>query len=377
MRRFLLCALLSVALCSCEGERTHIEGRIIGAESSKIYIERVEMPTTKVIDSTLLNDKGEFKISFVNQAQSPEFYNIVSDGERIPLLLASADRVSINAMGNISSSYRLEGSHESELLRLFFQQYLMGIVELEKIASQYASPRLSDEQRLEIAHRYGTEYQRIKQAQLRFIIENKSSIAAIYALFQRLVGDEYLFNESSDLIYFRTVADALNISHPTSPYLESLRHSIKNMESSITLKANIERVGFPDLAITDMHGQQKRLSQLIGRVILLNFWSPEAGNSNIQNAELKDIYMKYRNQGFEIYQVGVTTSKPLWISTVQDQRLPWISVSDIRGAVSQSLGLYNVTTLPTSFLIDREGDVVERDVTIDDTLESKIERLLN
>ena len=98
--------------------------------------------------------------------------------------------------------------------------------------------------------------------------------------------------------------------------------------------------------------------------MLLDFWSAQLGNSNVLNAELKEIYAKYRNAAtpFEVYQVAVDTSKPLWISTVQEQQLPWISVSDLRGEASPAVGTYNVTKLPTSFLINKEGSIVARDI---------------
>ena len=73
-------------------------------------------------------------------------------------------------------------------------------------------------------------------------------------------------------------------------------------------------------------------------------------------------YAKYHDQGFEIYQVGIDTSKALWINTIQEQQLPWISVSDLRGEASPAVGAYNVQSLPANFLIDREGNIVGKDV---------------
>ena len=66
--------------------------------------------------------------------------------------------------------------------------------------------------------------------------------------------------------------------------------------------------------------------------------------------------------GFEVYQVAIDTSKAIWITAVQEQQLPWVSVSDLRGRGSAALGLYNVQKLPTNFLIDRNGTIVARDI---------------
>ena len=78
--------------------------------------------------------------------------------------------------------------------------------------------------------------------------------------------------------------------------------------------------------------------------------------------------------GFEVYQVAIDTSKPLWINAVQEQQLPWISVSDLRGRGSAALGLYNVQKLPTNFLIDKEGVIVARDIRGEE-LEKKLDEL--
>ena len=128
--------------------------------------------------------------------------------------------------------------------------------------------------------------------------------------------------------------------------------------------------------MTDIYGKKIRLSSLLGKVVLLDFWSAELGNSNALNAELKEIYDTYRNADtpFEVYQVAIDTSKPLWITAVQEQQLPWISVSDLRGRASTSLGLYNVRKLPANFLIDKEGTLVARDI-YGKTLDAKLRQL--
>ena len=118
------------------------------------------------------------------------------------------------------------------------------------------------------------------------------------------------------------------------------------------------------------------LSSLAGKVVLLDFWSAELGNSNVYNAELKETYRKYADAptSFEVYQVAIDTSKPLWITAVQEQQLPWISVSDLRGRASTALTLYNVQKLPANFLIDRQGAIVARDI-YGKSLEEKLDEL--
>lgn len=200
-------------------------------------------------------------------------------------------------------------------------------------------------------------------------------IAAVYALSQRLPGDRYLFNGQGDAVYYRTVADALEERYPQSPYLASLHAEISRLDALQNLSATVSEAGFPDLEIADMYGKKVRLSSLEGNVVLIDFWSPSLGNSNALNADLKQLYEKYHDSGFEVYQVAVETSKPMWINTVQEQSLPWISVCDLRGEASPALTIYNVRKLPANYLIDRKGDIVAKDL-YGTSLEQQLEKLL-
>ena len=134
------------------------------------------------------------------------------------------------------------------------------------------------------------------------------------------------------------------------------------MDAQISLLSQVKTMNFPEISMPDMYGNNQSLSALEGKVILLHFWSAAVGNSNTFNADLKKVYEKYHNQGFEIYQVAIDSSKALWINTVQDQQLPWISVCDLKGEASPVVGAYNVRTLPSNYLISRDGNILGKDL---------------
>ena len=351
-------------LCGCRSSKVKISGRFVGNEAKTVYLEQVTPLAQSIIDSTLLDAQGNYRFLLKTAPQSPALYNIVYNGERIPLFLAAGDRVEVGSVGNVVRNYTVAGSEESELLRRFYQAFVTGAQNLDKLAQRFSEAGLTEAARQSLIKEYTTEYYRIRREQLHFIIEHKASLAAVYALYQRLPGDTYLFNGDSDVVYYRTVAEALEQSHPESPYLQSLLAEITRMDARINLSSHITETGYPDLEMSDIYGKKIRLSSLLGKVVLLDFWSAELGNSNALNAELKEIYAKYAhaNTPFEVYQVAIDTSKPAWITAVQEQQLPWISVSDLRGKASTSLGMYNVQKLPTNFLIDKEGTLVARDI---------------
>ena len=376
-KQTLFVTLTTAALmCGCQSSKVKISGRFVGGDAKNIYLEQVLPLTQSVVDSAALAPDGSYRMELTGVAKTPSLYNVIYDGERIPLLLAGGDRLTLGSVGSVIRNYTVEGSSESELLRQFYQAFVSGAQRLDNIASQFAKATLSEEDRQALVKEYTAEYYRIRREQLRFIIENKASLAAVYALYQRLPGDTYLFNGDSDVVYYRTVAEALEQSYPDSPYLQSLLAEITRMDARISLTSRISEAGYPDLELSDIYGKKVRLSSLTGKVVLLDFWSAELGNSNTLNAELKEVYKKYADAPtpFEVYQVAVDSSKPLWITAVQEQQLPWISVSDLRGQASTAPRLYNVQKLPANFLIDREGTIVAKDI-YGKSLERKLDEL--
>lgn len=365
MNRKLFVALAAVVvLCACHSSKVKISGRFVGSDAGEVYLEQVTPLAQTVVDTARLDPDGGYRFDVKGVSKTPSLYNIVFGSERIPLFIAGGDRLTVNSVGSVVRNYTVEGSAESELLRQFYQAFVIGAQRLDNIASRFGAEGLTDDARKALVKEYTDEYYRIRREQLRFIVEHKSSLAAVYALYQRLPGDTYLFNGDSDVVYFRTVAEGIEQRYPESPYLQTLLGEIARMDARINLASKIRESGYPDLEMADVYGKKVRLSSLAGKVVLLDFWSAELGNSNVLNAELKEVYGKYADAPtpFEVYQVAIDTSKPVWITAVQEQQLPWISVSDLRGRASASLGLYNVQKLPANFLIDKDGSIVAKNI---------------
>ena len=362
-------------MCGCRSNSVKISGRLLGLGSQVVYLEKVTGGEMKLIDSVTLSSNGDYGFEIENVGKTPMLYNVVYNGERIPLLLKGGERVTVNTVGSPLRNYTVQGSKESELLHEFNSFYVEGLGNMAVILEKYSGGNFSEEDKKTLMQEYTHEYRMIKREQLRFIIENKNKIAAIYALYQRLPNEKFLFSNRDDIIYFRTVADAIEESYPESPFLPTLRTDIARMEARKSLVSQIREVGYPDFELPDMYGTNVRLSSLAGKVVLLSFWSAQLGNMNNINADLKDVYERFADRGFEIYQVGIESSKALWINAVQEQQLPWISVGDMRGERSPVLGMYNIKSLPANFLIDRDGNIVAKNIYGKD-LELQLDKLV-
>ena len=371
-RIFFVATVLLLALSSCQSSKVKIAGRFVGSDANMVYLERNTTLEQTIIDSVKIAEDGSFALNINDAPATPTLYNVIFNNERIPLLVQRGDKINVQSAGSVLRNCEVSGSLETELLHSFNKEYISGVARLNEIISKYTND-LSEEQTKAVSKEYTELYRKIKRSQLRFIIEHKDRIAAIYALYQRIPNDANLFNGDSDVIYYRTVAEAVEQTYPESPYLPILRTQIARMDAQLNLLSNITETSFPEINMPDMYGNQKSLTALEGNVILLHFWSAAIGNGNAINADLKDIYAKYHDQGFEIYQVGIDTSKAAWINAVQEQKLRWISVSDLQGEASSSLKSYNISKLPANYLIDRKGNIVAKDLT-GEKLETEIKK---
>ena len=367
----LICA--TILCCSCSNNDVRIGGKFFGLTAKSVYLEQMTATGQTVIDSVELANDGSYRFVVENVPQTPSIYNIIYNNERIPLLLTAGESVTVSSLGSVLANYTVSGSKESELLRDFYREYIAGMQELNASIAAYNND--SNASLTEVAQLYSTKLREVKRNQISFIISNKSTVAAVYALYQRLPNETYLVNSESDLIYFRTVADAVSKSYPTSPFVITLRNDVARMEAQASLLNTVEERDYPDITADDMYGNKCKLSELEGNVILLDFWAAELGNSNALNAELKTIYEKYESKGFKVYQVSFDTEKATWIQAVQEQKLPWTSVCDFRGKASSIMGVYNVSSLPSNYLIDRKGRIVGKNL-YSDALEAELKKIL-
>ncbi len=355
--------LAAAALCACQGKKATIQGEVAAYANKMVVLESVYSTGGMVADTVTTNDAGRFTLKVEIPGDEATFYNLHCGERTIPLILAPGDKVAVNSLPGLIDGYSVSGSEESTLVKEIKNIMAFGVAKLDSLATLY-NKTTAKALRESISKDYTATYLDIKRKQIEFIVTNSGSLAAIYALNQRLPGDEVLFNGETDIVYFRLVADAVEKNYPKSTYLASLKEAIQYYDNQRELADKINEAmatpaGFPELELPDMTGKKQSLTQIQqGKVVLVDFWSILEEGAQFRQAELKKIYEKYHDKGFEIYQVAVDTAQPEWIQTLQMQKLPWISVCDFKGSASPAVMLYGVTTIPTNYLLNKEGDIV-------------------
>lgn len=373
-------AVMAILLCSCSKEEvanTSISGRFVGSNVDSVFLERIsdKFDKSERIAGVALKDNGAFNFEFnVEEGETPRFYRLTfSDKSRpVTLIVAAGDKIEMESAGNIFLNYVVSGSEESALIAEFCHEYFDAADELANIAENL----LRESGRDVVLQRRAYELAReAMHAQVRFVGAHQSNLASIYAL-RHNVAEQYipqLEGQGVNIIHYRSVLDGIKGAYPGSPYIAILERNIADTETFARLTEEMHEVKYPELELTDIYGNKHKLSDLDGKVVLLYFWSAFNAKCNNLNADLKALYEKYHDAGFEVYHVSLDNDKQAWIEATTAQKLPWptlYTAGDLRVIES-----YNVEQIPTTYIISREGDIVDVNENIND-IEREVKRLI-
>ena len=377
----------ALAFTSCNNKKFHINGNITEATDSMLYLENLSLNGPVKIDSVKLGEDGSF--AFDENAMdsiTPEFYRLRIANQSINLSIDSTETVKVKASyPQMSYKYEVEGSEncskikDLSLKQMILQSNINGIMK---------SPNIGiDSVDVIVARMLDAYKQDIK---VNYIFKEPMKASSYYALFQTIqLGNEnsLIFNprnNKDDVRVFAAVATSWDTYYPGAERGKNLHNIaiegmkdiriIENQRAQQQIDASKVSVnGCIDLAMEDSKGQVRRLTDLKGKVVLLDFHLFASIESTKRIMMLRELYNKYHAAGLEIYQVSVDPNEHFWKTSTA--ALPWICVRDEGGIQGQSLQLYNVQNIPTFFLIDRSNTLTARDAQIKD-IDEAIKNLL-
>ena len=375
-------ALMAAMLTSCNNKKFHINGTVTEAKDSVLYLENMSLDGPVVVDSVKLDDKGAF--SFSGKApDAPEFYRLRIAGQIINLSVDSTETVDVKASyPSMATGYTVDGSAECATIRQIAQKQ----IDLQnRVIAVQNNPNLGyDLTRDSIGKLVAAYKEDIKR---NYIYKAPMRASSYFALFQTL-GNMLIFNpreNADDVKVFAAVATSWDTYHPDALRGKNLHNiaiegmknvrimrnkmAAQNIDAS---KVNVSNI--IDISLLDNQGNRRSLTDLKGKVVMLDFHVFGSNGSTKRIMEMRELYNKYHDRGFEIYQVAFDPDEHFW--KTQTAALPWISVRDPQGLQSQNLAAYNVSSIPTFFLIDRNNEVKKRDSQITD-IDAEINALLN
>jgi peroxiredoxin len=364
------------ALVSC-GSNARIDGTLTDAASSEVIVKLLESNRYQVLDTVKTDASGHFSYKIDVAEGQPEFvYLFYKDKKIASLLIEAGDKVGVvsDTLGHVT----FEGSEESVKLAEVERAYAEALVEFEDIALLMgAATDQADFDRL--AKNMSNAYVAYYRDRVKYIMENSKSLTVIPVFYQSIGENLPLFSQNTDAILFMSVADSLATVYPESKYVKALRKDAEIRYGYLELQEriiNAEEVGYPEIELPDLEGKMRKLSDMESRVVIICFWSASQAQQNMFNIDFfKPLYEQYHSKGLDIYQVSLDVDKTLWATTVKGQNLPWTNVCDSRGAQSPYVTLYNLTAIPSAFII-ADGELVDGQVVDDAALRRLLDDLL-
>ncbi len=363
MKKWIFLSMATLTLVACSKPQFTIEGNVAGADGQYLYLESLASSSFGAIDSVRLDADGEFRFKH-DAPHYPEFYQLRLGASTVHLVVDSIETLHFSSTGErFAEEYELSGSDVCEKMRMVSQ-------ESAKLKTSFntfrqAAAASGEANREEVSASFEKDMAEYKEKMLQLVLEDPASMVAYYVVFQEINGLRVFSPEDpDDCKLIAAVATGFDLRYPGSARAKQLKEMALQGLAMDRIRRNPTELEAMETTLLDIElydhlGRKQVLSQLAksGKVILLDFTQYQAQEAPLYNMELGKLYEKYAKRGFEIYQISLDTDEHAWRSSANN--LPWVCVRDPQGARSKYVAMYNVTMLPSCFVIDREGGIAQ------------------
>lgn len=326
-----------------------IEATIKGLkDTTGIQLMKLNQEKTEVIDQQMAIPGQKFVMN--TRIEKAGFYQLSeSDDNYMILITEPGEKLSIQVDMDNFSRPQVKGSPASEL----FYEFLPEIVKLQdkkdSLENVYTKLRTSDdtvtqEQKENLVDTFRDTEKKEKKVIQQMVQENTESLVGL------MFVDQLDTKEHFDLLH--QYANNLEESYPENKFVQAFYKKVTN--AALTAKGKPA----PEIDLPTPDGENMQLSDLKGKVVLIDFWASWCSPCRKENPEMVKLYNKYKDDGFTIFGVSLDKKRNDWLNAIEKDSLVWDHVSDLKGWKSKAAKKYNVSSIPHTVLVDEEGRII-------------------
>lgn len=377
--KYILINLCLAVSCICQAQDYKVKVKLNNPENYKLRM--AYFPNNKlVIDTNAVLENGW--MVFKGKVEEPIVANIFLAGNpalniRVPggiipgpylNIFLSNDEIEITGDANTLYAAKVVGGKSNKEWELTKEK------EMALAGKSWEATKASYENRADttLARTFVRLHQETTakrdQLQKEFIATHPNSLVSIY----------YLSGMVNSLPYEELKAsyDKLSNECKQISYGKELGRQLQNLANTANGKAAIP------INKIDINGKPVTLETLKGKYVLLDFWGSWCGPCRASHPHLKELYSKYKDQGFEILGIAeeqgrnLEDNKRTWKKAVSDDGMTWLQVLNNEGKDTfDAVEAYGVTAFPTKLLLDKEGKIIVRLIGDSKEIDAYLEKI--